>query len=161
VKRSIVAIGLAAAVAFAAETPTGEVSADAVPSPEVDEILTQQADKEAYVDTPRCLRLHKIRNVKVIDERHVAFQTGRDEFYLVQMEYRCPGLERNATVAYSTNSSRVCQLDQLHAVIRYGPTTERLGPACSIPGFQAITREQLTVLRDSLRKVPAATDADS
>lgn len=150
------------------EIPAAEAAPDAPADPDdktapalVDDILNATTDKDAYVDSPRCLRLHKIRGVQVIDERHIAFRTGRDEYFLVQMQHRCPGLTRESAIAYATNSSRVCELDQLHAVIRFGPTSERLGPACAIPGFQEITREQLTVLRDSLRKVPVASDDDS
>jgi|TARA_B100000315_G_scaffold126124_1_gene115902 hypothetical protein len=125
---------------------------------DIEAILSQTSDKDDYVESPRCLRLHRIRDVKVLDERHVAFQTGRNQFYLVQMQRRCPGLTRDTTIAYSTGSGRVCQLDSLYAVIRFGPMTERMGPPCLIPGFQEITREQLTAIRDSLRKVPRQPD---
>lgn len=93
----------------------------------------------------------RIRQVKALDERHVTFQVGRDKHYLVQLAHRCPGLRKNATVAYeSTNGMSLCQLDTVHAFFELG--SMRLGPPCSIPGFQAITREQLALIKAVLKE---------
>lgn len=117
---------------------------------DVETILGTAADKEDYVDVAKCIPLHRIRSVEVLDERHVAFRISRDQFYLVQMKNRCPGLNRGSKVSYETRGSRVCALDSIRGVIEFG-TASRFGPPCSIPGFQEITREQLVLITETLR----------
>ena len=116
---------------------------------DVETILSERASSEDYVEDTRCISMARIRQVKALDERHVTFQVGRDKYYLVQLPHRCPGLRKNATVAYeSTNSMSLCRLDTIHGFFEHG--SMRLGPPCSIPGFQAITREQLALIKEVL-----------
>ena len=61
---------------------------------DLETILNSTAGKDEYVDVTKCLSRHKIREVKVLDEKHVAFRIGRDKYYLVQMNQRCPGCYR-------------------------------------------------------------------
>ncbi len=130
-------------------------AADKVPAADeaaldVETILSEAASSEDYVEDARCIQMARIRQVKALDERHVTFQVGRDNYYLVQLPHRCPGLRRNATVAYeSTNSMSLCKLDTIRAFFEHG--SMRLGPPCSIPGFQAITREQLALIKEALQ----------
>ncbi len=114
------------------------------------EITSTTMDKEDYVDVTKCISRIKIRNVEVLDEKHVVFQTGRNQYYLVQMEQRCPGLYRGSKISYETNGSSVCTRDSIRAVIEFG-SSARLGPFCRIPSFQEITREQLLLITDTLR----------
>ena len=117
---------------------------------DLETILNTTVDKEAYVDVSRCISRHKIRDVTIIDDKHVAFRISRDKYYLVVLAHRCPMLERDSTLSYETRGARVCVGDSLRGVIRYGTIT-RIGPACYIPGFQEITREQLVLIKDSVR----------
>ncbi len=135
--------------ALAAEPAAEEGETVAMPEA-VEEILTAP-DEEAYADTPRCIASGRIRDVDVIDGQHIAFKLGRDSYYLVQFERRCPQLTRNDTIAYEARGNRLCQLDSVRAVDGFGSST-RIGPPCSIPGFQAITREQLVLLKEQLKE---------
>ena len=137
--------GVAAGIASA----EGEV-AEQDPPLDVETILRTTVDKEDYVDVTRCIPLHKIREVKVLDEKHIAFRMGRDKYYLVQMEQRCFGLRRGSQISYETNGATVCRSDSIRAVIEIGRTAQ-LGPSCRIPSFQEITREQMVLIRDTLR----------
>ncbi|MCZ6619772.1 MAG: hypothetical protein O7E57_16755, partial [Gammaproteobacteria bacterium] len=65
---------------------------------DLETILGTTAAKEDYVDVTKCISRHKIREVKVLDEKHLSFQVGRDKYYLVQLARRCPGLNRQSTV---------------------------------------------------------------
>lgn len=127
---------------------------------EVDALLQRDPEKADYVDEERCISTRRVRRVQVLDDQHVTFQTGRDEYYLVQFERRCPGLMRNKPVMYEKRSQRLCTHDLLRAVSEYAPFGElQTGVPCPIPGFQSITREQMVTLRDMLhprRKASAA-----
>ncbi len=116
----------------------------------VEEILKRDPQLEDYVDSPRCISSHRIRSVEVLDNKHVAFRTGTDEYYLVQFQHRCPGLSKSNPVLYETRTNRLCVLDTIRG--SYGVFGDiEPGPPCSIPSFQGITRESLLALKDALK----------
>ena len=141
----MVILCLWAGSAFAAGQP-------ALPA-EVEAILSEPSAPSDYVDEERCLPIHRIRDVDALDDRHVLFRMSRKALYLVQLPRRCPGLRRNDPVAYETlNGMSVCSHDAIRGTFRFGSGGSRLGPPCAIPGFQAITVEQLAALRAALRQ---------
>ncbi len=117
---------------------------------DVDTILTTPADEESYVDAPRCISSQRIRGVEVLDDRHVAFRMSRSKYFLVQFTHACPTLRVNSAIAYDVRNQRVCALDGLRPLNGYGISAQP-GFACPIPGFQEINKEQLALLRESLR----------
>lgn len=118
---------------------------------DVETILREAPSPDDYAGDVRCLSLGRIREVKALDDRHVTFKVGRDTYYLVQLAHRCPGLRKNSTVAYeTTHSMSICRLDSIRGTFNFGSV--RLGPRCSIPRFQKVTREQLALLKEALKK---------
>ncbi len=116
----------------------------------VEELLSRDPQASDYVDSPRCLNSHKIRSVDVLDAKHVVFRTGRNEYYLVQFQHRCPGLRKGNPVLYETRSNRLCVMDTLRG--SYGFLREiEPGPPCFIPSFQSISNESLLALKDALK----------
>ena len=140
----LIAVSCAGVVLAAEPEPAEDQPLD------VETILSTTAAKEDYVDVAKCLPLHKIRRVKVLDEKHVAFEVGRDKVYLVVMDRRCPGLRPGSKISYETSGTTLCTRDDMRAVIEFG-SSYQLGPFCRIPGFQEITKEQLVLIRDTLR----------
>lgn len=118
-------------------------------SPSVEELLS--GSTQEYVDAPRCIRTHSIRSSEVIDDKHVVFRTGRDTYYLVQLEHRCPGLERDNPIFYETNTNRLCALDGIRGSYSSGFGSFQPGMRCGIPGFQSVTKEQIVMLKDALK----------
>ena len=121
---------------------------------QVDALLARDPEREDYVDDERCISTGNIRDVEVLDDRHVTFRVRRNEYYLVQFEHRCPGLRRNRPVMYESNSSRLCVHDGIRALYERGFGGYDPGMRCSIPGFQSVTREQVDGLKAVLRKKP-------
>ena len=122
---------------------------DADAAPTVEELLS--GNTQEYVDEPRCIRTHSIRSSEVIDDKHVVFRTGRNTYYLVQLEHRCPGLERDNPIFYETNSNRLCALDGIRGSYSSGFGSYQPGMRCGIPGFQSVTKEQIVLLKDALK----------
>lgn len=116
---------------------------------DLEAILGTTAAKEDYVDVTKCILRHKIRRVEVLDEKHIAFKVGRDKYYLVQLEKRCPGLNRQSTLIYEANSHRLCTRDSIRGRNGVG-VAAWTGPRCRIPSFQEITEDQLTLIKDTL-----------
>ena len=143
--------GAAADAAAGASTSTGEEEPAGLPA-EVEAILSAPAASD-YPGEQQCVSRHRIREVKVIDERHVIFRLDRKQHYLVQFKRRCPGLRRNDPIIYeSLNSMSVCRHDTIRALTPFGFGGGREGPPCFIPGFQQITEEQLAALREALKQ---------
>lgn len=119
---------------------------------EVEAILSAPAASD-YPGEEQCIPRHRIREVKVVDDRHVTFKVGREQLYLVQFKHRCPGLRRNDPVVYEPlNGMSVCKHDVIRGLLPFGFGDSRLGPPCHIPGFQQITPEQLVALREALKQ---------
>lgn len=119
---------------------------------EVEAILSEPTASD-YPSEEQCIPRHRIREVKVVDERHVTFKVGREQLYLVQFKRRCPGLRRNDPVVYeSLNGMSVCRHDIIRGLLPFGFGDNRVGPPCHIPGFQQITPEQLLALQEALKQ---------
>ena len=114
-------------------------------------ILATPADEESYVDAPRCISSQRIRGVEVLDDRHVAFRMSRSKYFLVQFTHACPTLRLNSAIAYDVRNQRVCALDGLRPLNGYGISALPAVIVCRIPGFQEINKEQLALLRESLK----------
>ena len=116
----------------------------------LEEILNQDPQKEDYVEERNCISTHRIRNVKVLDEHHVVFNMRRNKRYLVQFKHRCFGLKPNQPVSYEVNSSQVCKFDSIQGLEDFAGRLQA-GQRCRISGFQSISEEQVTVLKETLK----------
>ena len=121
------------------------------PSQTVEEILARDPESDDYIDEDRCIRTNLIRSVDVIDDKHISFRVGRNDYYLVQFERRCPGLRRGKPVMYEANTGRLCRLDGIRTLYETGMGGYRPGMRCSIPEFRSVTKEQLVLLKDALK----------
>jgi hypothetical protein len=125
-----------------AQTEKGKLS--------VDELLSREPKADDYVSTERCIRRRSIRRTEVLDDRHVSIEISRDQFYLVQFKHRCPGMRRGDPVMLEARSMTLCSHDVLRPMENWGGGL-RPGARCSIPGFQSVTKEQLLILKDTLK----------
>ncbi len=141
-------VGLAAAEESEA---AGDAQAEDSAAQSVEEILARDPDSEDYIDETRCIRANLIRTVDVIDENHVSFRVGRNDYYLVQFEHRCPGLRRGKPVMYEPTAGRLCKLDGIRTLYETGLGGYRPGMRCAIPEFRSVTKEQLVLLKDALK----------
>jgi hypothetical protein len=116
----------------------------------VEEILTRDPDRGSYVEQDRCIAANRIRNIEVIDSRHVSIEMNSNEYYLIQFEKKCHDLRRGKPVYLERQSSRLCRLDTIHGMRDTGFGFQR-GQMCQIPGFQAVTKEQIVLLKDALK----------
>ena len=114
-----------------------------------EELLQRTPEPEDYVDEVRCIDSRRVRNSEVLDDQHVALRMRRDEYYLIQFERRCPGLRRGKPIMMEPRASRLCVHDSIRGMYEVGSSVTP-GARCSIPGFQLITKEQLSALKDTI-----------
>jgi hypothetical protein len=135
-------------VAAENDADTDEKSEAIELSPEIEKLLNETSDPDEYAKSPRCISTYRIRNSRVLDDRHVIFEMPQRKYMLVQFKYSCQRLRRTSALIYETRGGgQLCRMDQ----IRAGNINERPGPPCSIPGFTEVTAEQLSLLREALK----------
>ena len=109
-----------------------------------------ESDKQ-YSDEKRCVDTRRIRHYDVLSPRFVAFEMRQsDEFYLVQFEQKCPGLQKNGTLTFeirSGQSGRLCINDSIKPLEGdFTTQTDVRGGNCRIPSIEKIAEVQLVQL---------------
>ena len=140
---------LFAGPAASVEEAAPESEEGVVFSPEVEAILNQTPDAEGYGSLERCIQARTIRGTQVLDDRHIVFEVPSKKYYLVQFESGCPMMRPDVTIAYEPRGSQLCRMDFIRAIDSFSPGS--VGPPCSIPGFYPVTREQVALLKDTLK----------
>ncbi len=80
---------------------------------DVEAILTETSDADAYVETKRCLSSNEYRDFTVLDDRRILFEGRRDRFYLSTLPSRCYDLRFASVLRVKSISSigRICAMD--------------------------------------------------
>jgi hypothetical protein len=136
-------------VAEEAAEEAAKSEARTVFSPEVEAILNEASDGEGYGGLEKCIQARSIRGTEVLDDRHVVFELPSSRYYLVQFEQSCHLLRAGVTIAYEPRGSQLCRLDHVRAIESFRPGS--VGPPCSIPGFYEVTKEQIVLLKETLK----------
>ena len=122
---------------------------------DLDAIIAEILDVDAveeYDTTESCIPRSRISRTEILNERFVVFHLRGDEKYLVQFQHRCPGLRRNGTMRLETRSFRICSMDTVQGLYEIGIGRGTWGPSCMIPGFEPVTREQVAIIKEELRR---------
>lgn len=148
----LLAVSLSAPPASAADQDEAGAPTDGAAAPSVEDILTREPDAEDYAEEERCIQTRRIRRTEVLDEKHIVLHMGRDEYYMIQFDHRCPGLRpKQAVIFENSMSNRLCSLDGIRGTYNNGLGGYSTGPRCSVPGFQPVTKEQVVLLKDTLK----------
>lgn len=139
-------------LAQAAEPAAENAQPNAQASPTVEEILTREPEAADYAEQERCVQTRRIRRTEVLDDSHIVLHMGRDEYYVIQFERRCPGLRpKEAVIFETTMANRLCSMDSIRPTYNMGTGGMTPGPRCGVPGFQRVTKEQVVMLKDTLQ----------
>ena len=118
--------------------------------PEIEKILSNQSTDVESVD---CIRAHRIRNTQILSNQHVAFRTGREEWYLVTFRNKCIGLRPRSKISIERRSQMsLCRMDTIRPLEEWGFGEYREGAFCHITEFQPITKEQLELMKQHLAR---------
>lgn len=107
-------------------------------------------DDEVIDRTPaECISLNRIRRTEVVDDRSILFYASGGRVYLNVLERDCPGLERNDRFMYKVVGSRLCDIDTITVLERFGGNFER-GFTCRLGEFNPLSKiEAEDLLLDS------------
>ena len=141
----------AASSAATDENNTADGSSNAEVTEQAEELITRDPTVDDYDGFKRCIDMKRIRTTKVLDERHLVVEMrSKGEYFVVQLPKRCPGLRKNRPVMTEPRGRQFCQFDTIRPMYSNGFGGLEPGMRCSISGFQAVTKEQVVQLRESL-----------
>lgn len=98
-----------------------------------------------------CVKLDRIQDVDVIDNKTIVFQTGNNTYYINRLPYACNGLRLNDGFLYRTSLNEICNVDVITVLDKVGPGYTG-GPSCGLGRFEPITKDEIKALKDSLKK---------
>jgi hypothetical protein len=109
-------------------------------------LQAQQSNDQ--VDSIPCLSLSRILSVDIIDNEHLVFQTGINDYYLNTLPYACNGLRLNDSFIYETSINQICDYDVITVMHNSGLGDK--GPSCGLGQFVAINKQEMKALRQEL-----------
>jgi hypothetical protein len=113
--------------------------------------MSSASAKSAEADNSiPCLTLSRVKNVDILDNKHLVFQTGVNDFYLNTLPYACNGLRLNDSFLYSTSINQICNVDVISVLNKTGPGYQT-GASCGLGFFVAIDKDEIKMLRDELK----------
>ena len=118
--------------------------------------LLEQSDEsdQDYSDDTRCVETRRMRHYQVLSQRFVAFEMRQsDEYYLIQFEQKCPGLQKNGSLTFlmqSQQAGRLCVNDDIVPLDSHLGSQAVSHARCRIPSVEKITEVQLLQLERGL-----------
>ena len=131
------------------------VAASKVKKNSIDEILGRDPSRSDYVVEEDCIYAAHIERFEVIDKKHLIIEMKAKEYFMVQFKNNCPDLRRNGPVMYDRRGARLCRHDTIRGIRDSGMNGFEPGLPCFIPGFQSVSKEQVVLLRESMKKARA------
>ena len=113
------------------------VLAASVPAPPL------AAQEDGALDrTPQdCITVSRIRRTRIVDDRTILFYMRGSRVYRNILERECPRLEREGRFMYEIRGYRLCDIDTISVLDRFGSGFSR-GFTCRLGEFHPITREE-------------------
>ena len=122
---------------------------------DVSEILGRDPKKADYVVETDCIQARRIESMEVIDQKHIIVEMKAENYFLIQFKNNCQDLRKNMPVWYERRNARLCRFDIIKGVRDMGFYGYEPGMSCFIPGFQSVSKEQVVLIRDSIKKARA------
>lgn len=118
---------------------------------DVETILSNPLDDEAYRQRRSCVHTRVIDRVEILDDTMVLFHVRRNKAWLNQLSSRCLGLERDMIVNLRIFGGSICRLDTFRGLTRMGGSPMP-SAHCRLGDFEAIEGPQIDALRTALEE---------
>lgn len=124
---------------------------------DIDTILNNPLDDEAYQQRRSCVLLRSVDHVEILNDSLVLFHVRRDKAWLNKLSTRCVGLESNMIVSLRVHhGSSICRLDTFQGLER--ASSFGMEANCRLGDFEAIDGMQIDALKAALAERRAAAD---
>lgn len=109
-------------------------------------MATGTAQAQTDAEPVDCINLDRIENTHVVDNRNILFYMRDGSVYLNRLSHPVPGLDRRDAFMYRTTIGRLCRIDGVTVLERWGfGLTE--GATGTLAEFQPIDSERANALR--------------
>lgn len=99
-------------------------------------------DEEALDRTPEdCITVGRIRRTRIVDDKTILFYMRGGRTYQNILERNCPRLEREGRFMYEIRGYRLCDIDTITVLDRFGSGFGR-GFTCRLGEFHPVTPEE-------------------
>lgn len=123
---------------------------------DIDTILNNPLDDEAYQQRRSCVLLRSIDHVEILNDSLVLFHVRRNKAWLNKLSSRCVGLDSNMIVSLRVHGSSICRLDTFQG--RERASSFGMEANCRLGDFEAIDGMQIDALKAALEERRAAAD---
>ena len=105
---------------------------------------------ENQENAERCVDMRRIDRTHILDDKNVLFYMRGGDIYLNHMPRRCNGLRTADTFMYRTSGSRLCDLDMITKLDRFGSRFQP-GISCGLGLFTPVEKEVAKKLRKGMK----------
>ena len=123
---------------------------------DVETILSNPLDEEAYRQRRNCLPRRGIDDVEVLDGHLVLFHERRGELWLNRLASECLGLEEDMTLDLRGYGGSFCRLDRFRGIPRFGAFA--IAAECRLGSFETIDELQAQALRKAISERRQVSD---
>lgn len=92
-----------------------------------------------------CITTRAIRSTDIIDDRTILFEMRGGDYYVNNLTRTCRGLKREGRFSYRVSIGRLCSVDMIRVLERFGRGLEE-GIGCGLGQFFPITEEEAELL---------------
>jgi hypothetical protein len=112
-----------------------------------DDASERRARTDESIDrTPqKCISNTRIRTTEILDDRTILFYLRGGRVYRNFLDQECPGLERSGRFITQTQTSRLCDTDNLTVLDQFGSRFDP-GFTCRLGEFHPITEEEAELM---------------
>lgn len=89
----------------------------------------------------RCIHPTQLREVKIIDNKHIAFEMNNHEVYVNTLPHPCPGLTPNKAILYKPTLDQLCNVDVVTVLESFGHGFMQ-GAGCGLGNFELMSKEE-------------------
>lgn len=126
--------------------------------------VAQDGEEGAFDRTPKdCVVVASIDQTKAIDDQTLIFRMRGKDVYRNTLPRKCPGLQRENRIAYETRVGRLCAIDTITVLERFGVGFTR-GFTCRLGEFVPLSPEEiedLETIAEGRQRSQSAVEATS
>lgn len=124
----------------------------------------QEDEEGAFDRTPQdCVVVANIDQTKALDDQTLIFRMRGKDVYRNTLPRTCPGLQRENRIAYETRVGRLCSIDTITVLERFGVGFTR-GFTCRLGEFVPLSPdeiEDLETIAEGRQRTQSAAEATS
>ena len=123
---------------------------------DLDTILNNPLAESDYGEQRMCLPTRSIRDVEVLDDTLVLFESRRGKLWLNKLTAQCYGLDQDLVLRFRVFAGNYCRLDRFRGMPRAGNFA--VTSDCHLGQFETVDEVQVEALRTAIAERRRVSD---